>query len=325
MNNNFDNGTESNGSDALKCPHSGMLASRSIPLRLYHHWVDETRMLRTAEGTEVRFRFRLGSNESRAAAEEKAEESFRAAERFLLQTNPTDEDIRTFRSEIRRIRGEEADGDDYRRPICEEILRELDLCNVVTRNHYGAEVLNSTTTCFIDIDSIAWTPLDILRNIFGSYGVVEKTLATAEKLAAKPENAELGFRVYRTSAGMRVIVTGQGLEPGSERVHQLFAAFHADTRYAHLCDLQKCFRARLTPKPFRLRARNMEKLGRFPAFPYANEIDRQEAESWVADYNGRSERYAVCSFLKSFGRPAEDPIVAFHDEATHANERKPLA
>ncbi len=304
---------------------SGLLAPRTPPLPLYRHWADETRTLRTAEGAEVRFRFRVGSNESRAAAEEKVEESFRAAERFLLLANPTDEDIRAFRSEIRRIRGDETEGDDYRRPICEEILRELDPCNVVTRNHYGAEVLNSTSVCFIDVDSIAWTFLDILRNIFGSYGVVEKTLATAEKLAAKPENAELGFRVYRTAAGMRVIVTGEALEPGSKRMHRLFAAFHADSRYAWLCGLQKCFRARLTPKPFRLRARHTEKLGRFPAFPYANEIDRQEAEAWVADYGDRSERYAVCRFLKSFGRPAEDPVVSFHDEATHANVQRPLA
>lgn len=316
----------STNSDTMITLQSSLLSTRNYSMLLYRHWVDETRTLRTAGGSAVRFRFRVGSNESRAAAEEKAEASFRAAERFLLQTNPTDEDARAFRAEIGRIRGDGAEAGDYRRPICEEILRELAPDNVVTRNHYGAEVLNSTSICFIDVDYIAWTFRDILRNIFGHYGVEEKTLATAKMLAAKPENAGLGFRIYRTAAGMRVIVTGDGLEPGSDRVHQLFAAFHADPRYARLCDLQKCFRARLTPKPFRIRARHAEKLGRFPAFPYANESDRQESEVWVADYNDRSERYGVCLFLQSFGRNAEDdPIVAFHDEATHAYRQKPLA
>lgn len=292
---------------------------------LYRYWTDETRTLSSHDGSQVRFRFRVGSNESQADAEEKAAALFRTAGNFLLRANPSAEDVRAFREEMRRIRGIEAGSDDYRKPICEEILRELNPCNVVTRNHYGAEVLNSTSTCFIDVDHIAWTFRDILRNIFGCYGIAEKTLETAEKLAAKPENADLGFRVYRTAAGMRVIVTGNGLEPRSDRVHALFKAFHADLRYAYLCDLQNCFRARLTPKPFRLRVRRPEKLGRFPAFPYASESDRAGAKAWIADYDDRSEYYAVCRFLKSFGRPAEDAVIAFHDEATRVDENRTLA
>ena len=44
----------------------------------------------------------------------------------------------------------EYDRDD--RPIREETLLELSSRNIVTRNRYGAEVLNSTQLVFIDVD-----------------------------------------------------------------------------------------------------------------------------------------------------------------------------
>lgn len=59
--------------------------------------------------------------------------------------------------------------------------------------------------------------------------------------------------VYRTSAGFRLIVQGKGFTPGSPETRKLMRRFGADYLYATLCDAQKCFRARLTPKPYRIR------------------------------------------------------------------------
>lgn len=288
-------------------------------------WTDETRTLRTCGGADARFRFRAGSDVSQADADEKAEALFRAAEAFLQKDGITPDDTREFHDELRRIQGFEDDSGEYQRPICEEILREIDPRNVVTRNHYGAEVLNSTDTCFVDVDCVRWNFVRAIKSIFSKYGVGEWAMETAAKLAADPKNADLGFRVYLTAAGARVIVAGDDLEPGSERVQRLFKAFNADKRYARLCDLQKCFRARLTPKPSRLRVRRPSKLGKCVPFPYATESDRLEAKVWIDDYNDRAEHYAVCRFLKAFGRPVNDAIVDFHDSATRADERKSLA
>lgn len=288
-------------------------------------WTDETRTLRTRDGAAAKFRFRAGSDVSQADADAKAAELFDAAEKFFRETGRTPADAERFRAEIRRIQSSGSGDGEYQKPICEEILREIDPRNVVTRNHYGAEVLNSTDTCFIDVDRVRWNFVRVLKNVFSSYGVGEWAMETAAKLAAARENADLGFRVYRTAAGARVIVAGGEIAPGSDRARRLFREFNADPRYARLCDLQKCFRARLTPKPSRMRVRRPDRLGKCVRFPYATEADRLEAKSWVADYNDRAERYAVCRFLKEFGKPVNDPIVDFHDEAVRADECKTLA
>lgn len=290
---------------------------------LHKFWIDETRSLCTHDGATKRFRFKIGSDISQADAEEKAEALFRAAEAFLQRADPTPDEVREFRDELRLIQGCEDESGEYQKPICEEILLEIDSNNVVTRNHYGAEVLNSTDTCFIDVDNVRWSFLRILKNLFASYGIGEWAMEVATCLASKPEHADLGFRVYRTAAGARVIVTGNGLDPGSERMRRLFQAFNADPRYAALCDVQRCFRARLTPKPSRMHRK--PRLGKAVPFPYATESDRQEANAWIEVYNDRSEHYAVCRFLKAFGRPINDRIVDFHDEATGADTGRQLA
>ena len=116
-------------------------------MKLYRHWVE-----RTCEIAGTTFRFRDGSNESAAAAEEKID---RRVER-LRRTEGRDlseEESAAVHEALLDIGGRREDGG-YESAICEEILEEPDARNAVTRNRYGAEVLNSEDTCFLDVDNV---------------------------------------------------------------------------------------------------------------------------------------------------------------------------
>ena len=57
------------------------------------------------------------------------------------------------------------------------------------------------------------------------------------------------YRVYRTHSGCRIICTSQAYSVWDALPFLRFIG--SDPLYIHLCRRQKCFRARLTPKPWR--------------------------------------------------------------------------
>lgn len=57
------------------------------------------------------------------------------------------------------------------------------------------------------------------------------------------------FNLYRTYAGYRVIVLHDAMNVADERLLTYFNEFIVDPLYRKLCYKQRCFRARLTPKP----------------------------------------------------------------------------
>ena len=179
----------------------------------------------------------------------------------------------------------------------------------MTRNRYGAEVLNSEETCFIDIDHVRRTFGESLRGLFGGARTPEDVLiARMEALLSRSENSDLGFRLYKTSAGFRLAAEGRRLEPGGQRANALMRSFNADHLYANLCVSQKCYRARLTPKPSRI------KMKRYDGSP-----------SWIEEYGSRRQGYAVCRFICEKGVRIDSPAIALHDEKTMCESGLPLA
>jgi hypothetical protein len=73
--------------------------------------------------------------------------------------------VRCWTQVMANIRGERGGHNTpaYTADIREELIHEIDANNLVTRNRYGAEVLNSTDHLFIDIDSPPWC----FRDLFG--------------------------------------------------------------------------------------------------------------------------------------------------------------
>ncbi|HET7867922.1 MAG TPA: hypothetical protein VFL86_26250, partial [Burkholderiaceae bacterium] len=67
--------------------------------------------------------------------------------------------------------------------------------------------------------------------------------------AAHPE---WHLRVYRTPAGLRLLAMHRTFDPADAAVAECFRAVGADPVYVRMCLNQRCFRARVSPKPWRI-------------------------------------------------------------------------
>ena len=153
--------------------------------------------------------------------------------------------------------------------------------------------------------------------------------SVAECLAAEPawefarRHPDLGVRVYRTSAGLRVVVTGAGVPPSSPRAREILTELRSDPLYVELCATHDSYRARLTPKPFRI---EQPPLG--VRWPCADEAAERAYLHWVDDYDRRAVEFSTCRLVSASGPVPgadEQALVELHDERTGVGERLPLA
>mgnify|MGYP007019850259 CR=1 FL=1 len=219
-----------------------------------------------------------------------------------------------------------------REPILEEVVLDGEQALVVTRNRYGAEVLNTDRLLIADIDLVAPAqPVGLLRRLLGrrpaSPGQAADPAQVAERLATLATWAgghpDLGVRVYRTASGLRVFVTGLA-EPTSTAGDDILAELGADPIYRELCRTHGLFRARLTPKPWRL-PRMKAPAGRWP---YETAQAERRFQQWLTAYTTASIGYAVCQLVATYGSapsPVEDHIIQLHDSRTRAQASLPLA
>lgn len=180
---------------------------------------------------------------------------------------------------------------------------------------------------------VAETVRDPFRGM--SFGVVRAT-TVAEAVQAVRDHVR-GFldahpdwnvRLYRTPAGLRMLVTHRPFSPDDEAVAELFRAIEADPVYVRMCRNQKCFRARLTAKPWRIGIDEHLKPrpGVWPVRPER----LPDRIAWVAAYEERAAGFAACRFLEAIGsgivHPKVVPVVALHDAECRANDPdRPLA
>jgi len=220
-----------------------------------------------------------------------------------------------------------------REPILDEVLVDDEQALVVTRNRYGAEILNTDRLLIADIDLPQIFGGGLLRWLFPRYPaetaaaleeptVVVKRLRKVAKWAAA--NPGLGVIAYRTASGLRVFVTGVEEPATSEQGQRILAELGADRIYRQLCRTHGTFRARLTPKPWRLPGMKAPH-GRWP---YPDGEAELRFQRWLADYEAAASRYAVCRRLATHGRAPsalESQIIRLHEERTRVSVSLPLA
>ncbi|WP_020521486.1 hypothetical protein [Catelliglobosispora koreensis] len=222
-----------------------------------------------------------------------------------------------------------------REPILDEVLDGTEQALAVTRNRYGAEVLNTDRLLIADIDlpeledqaGDGW-----LRRLFrrrpareetpGEPPVVQERVAELERWAAA--HPDFGVIVYRTASGLRVFVTGVSEPTTSAQGESILVELGADPIYRELCRTHGTFRARLTPKPWRL-----------PGFkapgdrwPFADSRSERRFQRWLDDYEAASRGYAVCRRLAAYGRAPsvwEAHIIQRHDDRALVQTVLPLA
>lgn len=135
------------------------------------------------------------------------------------------------------------------------------------------------------------------------------------------------FEVYRTPAGLRVLATHEVFDPAGDAARALFAAVGADKRYVAMCRRQKCFRARLTAKPWRIGIQGhlRPRPGVWPVSPER----RPERAAWLAAYDAAAAGYAACRHERTLGLGPEHARVAavrkLHDELCRSHSGLPLA
>lgn len=216
------------------------------------------------------------------------------------------------------------------RPLREEILdgirdRSGGDAALITRNQYGARVLNAARTLFFDVD--------IPENETGG-GLIGKLFGAKPKDPAAPylerieqwarRNPFLGVRVYRTAAGLRGLIANELFDPTRADTVELLQAVGSDPLYVRLCQAQGCFRARLTPKPWRCDMDNPPGV-----FPWEDAGAEARFRRWEALYEQTSTAYAVCRPVAAYGprdvHPEVADVLAYHDRLAVPSFERPLA
>jgi hypothetical protein len=220
------------------------------------------------------------------------------------------------------------------RPFREQVLQEIkgsagDVSAVVTRNSYGCRVLNTARVMFVDIDLPEPKPSGgIFKRLFGK---PDLTPSVNHQNAAitiienwTRQHPEWGWRIYRTCAGLRLLALQGLVEADSKVADEVFEALGADPLYKKLCQSQKCFRARLTPKPWRCGIHSKPQ-----RWPWLDAKAEKKFQKWEAQYQVSSANWATCELISQIGNAAVHPevqaIAKLHDDSTRVGSKLQMA
>ena len=248
-------------------------------------------------------------------------------------------------------------------PIREEIVKELRE-NIITRNSYGVLCLNSPDVLFADIDfptelGCLWTlaifaglntvgiPLlgvslakvalaiflaAIITSILLTYffnPIVNRQGKTKAYKRVKQfiqNNPDWHLRVYQTPAGLRLLAMHKTFDPRSDETTSFLKKIKSDPLYANLCKNQRCFRARLTAKPWRVGVRTQIS---YTLWPIEDLEKLRKRNTWIDNYETKSKNFAACKFIESLGSNLTvretEYVKSVHDDYCRANQDLPIA
>ncbi len=217
-------------------------------------------------------------------------------------------------------------------PLREEIIQSVknadgNQVGMITRNGYGALVLNAMNAMFIDIDfpDSSGDALLGLGKLFGKKPAMSPEQSFMQMVEQWASGyPDLGLRIYRTFGGLRCLVTNQVFDPTQQASLALMHALKSDPLYVTLCKQQSSFRARLTPKPWRCGAEQPPS-----RYPWDDLNAERQYRDWEYAYERASSLYTTCRLLKHIGanetHPDVAPILNKHDEMACAMGNLKLA
>ena len=198
---------------------------------------------------------------------------------------------------------------------------------VITRNSYGCLVLNTARVMFVDVDLPEPKSPGLFNRLFGKPSaapVMTESSALAKVENWTRNNPDWGWRIYRTRAGLRLLATHALFDPEAAASDDVFDALGADPLYRKLCKTQKCYRARLTPKPWRCGVRSKPE-----RWPWLDASAERRFEKWQAQYQSFAFNWATCELISHIGNTVIHPdvqtMVKLHDEATRVGSKLQLA
>jgi hypothetical protein len=111
---------------------------------------------------------------------------------------------------------------------------------------------------------------------------------------------------------LRALVTSQAFDPKADATVALMNEVGCDPLYVRLCQVQASFRARLTPKPWRLEMRPPG-----VRWPFDEGHATERFRTWLGSYEAASKGRVACQFIEAIGSGAVDPaiapVLALHD------------
>ncbi len=135
------------------------------------------------------------------------------------------------------------------------------------------------------------------------------------------------LRVYETPAGFRVLAMHRTFSPDEPEVLDFFRDLGTDPVYVRMCKNQQCFRARVSPKPWRvgMTTHIKPRRGVWPVDP--KHLPARQA--WIREYEATSRSFASCRFVEELGsgRTHADALAVqqVHDNLCRVNAGLPIA
>lgn len=276
-------------------------------MHLYRFWAAAEGTARDRTGRDLFLRKWAGSNTSEDDARANAEAAMRAAV-ALVATRDVREPMRDYSYDVRGVP--------------EEIIGEPDAEIGLTRNRMGCVVVNAARAMFVDVDLLEQKS-GFLSRLFGAKPKDPAAEAIARLRAWVAAHAGTGARVYRTAGGLRYLFTHAPMPPDATAL-ACMTALGADPLYITLCRTQECFRARLSPKPWRIGVDVLP-----VAFPRETPADQALFQHWLAEYESAAGGFATCHLLETIGNsdiaPELRSVVEGHDTACRVGSGLKLA
>jgi len=222
-------------------------------------------------------------------------------------------------------------------PIREQILETISTeegeLALISRNRYGAAVLNTDCVLFADVDFKPLASAGFMNGLSELINSSKKEKrAEAQRraeidqvIAWGEQNREHPFRLYRTFAGLRLLFTARTYDPKAPATIALLTSLGSDPLYIRLTQKQACFRARLTPKPWRIQ------MERPPvSYPFTDAAESSRYQEWLSRYLSRIGHYRCCTLIDEGRRVASlaavHKVIAIHDRMTGVHQDNlPLA
>ncbi len=138
-----------------------------------------------------------------------------------------------------------------------------------------------------------------------------------------------GWRVvvYETPAGARLLPVHASFDAARDETFEFMRFVDADPLYDRMCRLQKCFRARVSPKPWRAGIAEPFRAG--GTWPVEDPGKLRVRSNWVRRYERVARGFASCRLVGTVGDGVPDARVervrAIHDEMCQATRALALA
>ena len=140
------------------------------------------------------------------------------------------------------------------------------------------------------------------------------------------EHPDWQLRLYRTPKGYRVLVMHRTFDATEEPAFDFLEKLGSDPLYVTMCRNQKCFRARISPKPWRV---GMEHIRPRPGVWPIKSKWMAARQDWVRRYEEKSRSYASCRYEATLGSGTTDRkcdgVRAVHDRSCKADQDLALA